>query len=81
LARIRAELDTIERKISFPIKENPNPVPKSDPKPKTSENVVSPDDRRTKIRELRKVLRGFEKEEKRSNRLSKPTIPDKKPGT
>jgi hypothetical protein len=68
----RADSEQISREVSLPRKEIQEPVPVSIAVPQTAPKAIDPDPLRTKIRELRKVLRKFEKEAKRDTRLSKP---------
>jgi hypothetical protein len=74
---LRAETVQPLSEISSTQSENKVPVPQRVSETRSNPEVVTPEARRSKIRELRKVLRKFEKEAKRDNRLSKPGVPSK----
>jgi hypothetical protein len=75
VARIKADFTKIEEKVSLLNKEKSKPVPNSKQQPPTAPKAVSDEEKREKIRELRKILRKYAKEAKRSSPLSKPRTP------
>jgi len=74
---LRADSVKTQSGISSTQSKIQEPVPQRIAETRTVPDVISPEARRLKIRELRKVLRKFEKEAKRDNRLSKPGDPTK----